>query len=273
MKSISILLATSVLALGYSITAAADSQLIDNSPHFGETGWEVSLGAGIFSATDNINLYKRDDDDLENGFFVPLEATYIGERFYFKADEVQGLVLGYTLTQDQNWAIDAVLSPRFAGPIDNDLLEDADLDDRDPDLHAGIRYSMYFDDSLIRLDASRDISGTHDGYILSAAYDHEWQIRNWLVTGTASVDYISKDMTDYYVGVDRDEATGQFPVYQAEGAVITGIALDAEYPLNENWTFNTVLGYLILGDEIEDSPITNDDGKLAMISTSVRYHF
>jgi len=273
MKSFSTLLATSVLALGYSLTATADSQLVENSPHFGETGWEVSIGAGIFSASDNTNLYKRDDDDLENGFFIPLEASYIGERFYFKADEVEGLVLGYTLTQDQNWAIDAVLSPRFTGPIDNDLLEDADLDDRDPDLHAGLRYSRYFNHSLIRLDASRDISGRHDGYILSAAYDHEWQIRNWLVTGTASVAYISEDMTDYYAGVDRDEATSQFPVYQADSAFITGFALDAEYPLNEDWTFNTLLGYFILDDEIEDSPITNDVGELAMIFTSVRYHF
>ncbi len=273
MKSLSILLAASTLALGYSMTASADSRLVDNSPHFGETGWEVSVGAGLFSATDNISLYKRDDDDQESGFFVPIEASYIGERFYFKAGQFEGLVLGYTLTQDQNWAIDAVLSPRFAGPVDNELLEDADLDDRDPDLHAGLRYSLYFDDSLIRLDVSRDIANTHDGYILSATYDKEWQIRNWLVTGTAAIAYISEDMTDYYAGVDSDEATSKFTVYQAEGAIITGLSLDAEYPINEDWTFNTQLSYLVLDDEIEDSPITNDDGEIAAISSSVRYHF
>jgi len=272
MKSLSIL-TSSVLILGASMSVVADSRLIDNSPHFGEVGWEVSLGVGVFSATDNTNIYKRDDDEFENGIFIPLDASYIGERFYFKTDEFEGLLLGYTLTQDQNWAIDAVLSPRFIGPADNDLLEDADLDDRDPDLHAGLRYSLYFNDSLIRLDVSKDIANTHDGYILSASYDKEWQLRNWVVTGTAAVAYISEDMTDYYVGVDSDEATSKFPVYQAEGAVLTGLSLGAEYPINEDWTFNTLLSYLVLDDEIEDSPITNDDGEIAAISTSVRYHF
>ena len=273
MKLFSALLTTSVLALGVTGPASAESQLVENSPHFGETGWEVSVGVGLFSATDNTNLYKRDDDDFESGIFIPVEASYIGENFYFKAGEFDGLLLGYTLTQDQNWALDAVLSPRFVGPIDNDLLEDADLDERDPDLHAGLRYSLYFDRSLVRVDVSRDISGAHDGYIIGAAFDREWQLRNWMLTGTAAVAYVSEDMTDYYFGVDNDEATTRFPVYRAKGAVITALVLDAEYPLNEDWTFNTALAILAVDEELEESPISNDDGEIAMVSTSVRYHF
>lgn len=261
------------LLLGLPImhTALAQSQLIDSSPHFGEPGWEVSLGAGLFSASDNINIYKRDDDDYEEGFFVPVDASYIGESFYFKANELEGLLLGYTLLQNQNWALDALISPRFLGPIDNDLLDD--LDDRDPDLHAGVRYSVYFDDSLIRLDISKDIANTHDGHAISASYDKEWQLKNWLITGTASAAYISEEVTDYYYGVDNGESTTQFPVYRAKGALITIFAIGAEYPINENWTFNANLLYTLLDDEIKDSPISIDDNELSEVSTSLRYHF
>ena len=251
--------------------AFAESNLIDNSPHFGETGWEVSLGVGLFSASDNLTVYKRDDDDFKDGVFVPLNASYIGEHFYFTAEEREGLILGYTLIQNQNWAIDALLSPRFPGTIDNDLLED--LDDRDPDLHLGLRYSAYFDDSLIRFDVSRDVSGRDNGFTVGASYDREWQLKNWIVTGTAAMTYISEDVTDYYFGVDSNEASTKFPIYRADSTLISALALDAEYPLNEDWTFNANLALIILGSEIEESPISIDEKHISVASTSLRYHF
>ncbi len=273
MKQIVTLFTGTLFLLGFAGTqiTSADSRLIDNSPHFGEPGWEVSVGAGLFSASDNIDIYKRNDDDYEDGFFIPVDASYIGENFYFRANELEGLLLGYTLIQNQSWAIDALLSPRFIGPIDNDLLDN--LDDRDPDLHAGVRYSLYLEDSLVRLDISRDIAGTHDGHTISASYDREWQVKNWLITGTVSAAYISEDVTDYYYGVDNSESTSQFPVYRAEGALITNLAIGAEYPINENWTFNANLLYTLLGDEISESPVTIEDNELSNISTSLRYHF
>jgi len=273
MKFITKILGSSLLTFSYALTASAsaDSNLVDNSPHFGETGWEVSLGAGLFSASDNLTVYKRDDDDFEEGVFVPLNASYIGEHFYFTAEEREGLILGYTLVQNQNWALDALLSPRFPGTIDNDLLED--LDDRDPDLHLGLRYSAYFDDSLIRLDVSQDISDRDNGFTIGASYDREWQLKNWIVTGTAALTYISEDVSDYYFGVDSDEASTKFPVYRADSTLISALALDVEYPLSEDWTFNANLALIILGNEIENSPISIDENKISVASTSLRYHF
>ncbi len=273
MKPLLPIITGALLLLGLAVTQStfAQSKLIDNSPHFGEQGWEVSVGAGLISASDNIDIYKRDNDDYEEGFYVPLDASYIGESFYFKANELEGLILGYTLMQNQAWALDALLSPRFIGPIDNDLLDD--LDERDPDLHAGVRYSLYFDDSLIRLDISKDIANTHDGHTVSASYVKEWQLKNWLVSGTASTAYVSEKVTNYYYGVNASEATSQFPVYNAEDTFITSLSINAEYPLDESWTFNANLLYVFLGDEIKDSPVTIDDNDLSAVSTSLRYHF
>ena len=273
MKQIVTNLIGTLLLLGCPVvqTAFAQSQLIDSSPHFGEPGWEISVGAGLFSASDNFNIFKREDDDFRDGLFIAVEGSYIGESFYFKANELEGLILGYTLVQNQNWAIDALLSPRFIGPIDNDLLDS--LDERDPDLHAGVRYSIYLDDSLIRLDLSRDIANTHNGHTISASYDKEWQVKNWLITGTVSAAYISKEVTDYYYGVDNAESTSQFPTYRANGALVSTLAVGAEYPLNENWTFNANLLYTSLDDEIRDSPVTINDNVISKVSSSLRYHF
>jgi outer membrane protein len=273
MKQLATILTTSLITLSFALTqnASANSKLVDDSPHFGETGWEASVGAGFFGASDNLTIYKRDDDDYKDGIFIPIDASYIGEQFYFKAEVREGLILGYTLIRNQNWAIDALLSPRFLGTIDNDLLED--LDDRDPDLHLGLRYSSYFDDSLIRLDVSQDISDRDNGFTIGASYDKEWQLKNWIVTGTVTITYISEDVTDYYYGVDNDEATNQFPVYRGDASLISAVAIDAEYPLAENWTFNANLAYFMLGDEIKDSPITIDEDSISIVSSSLRYHF
>ena len=265
--------ATTILSATLLSTASqasmADSTITHDNPHFGDKGWEVSVGIGVLSATDTI--YQRDDDDYEKGIHIPLNLTWYGERFHFTADEEEGLLLGYTLARNNNWAIDGILSPRGAGPFDNDLLED--LDDRDIDFHAGVRYTQYGDDNVIKLEASNDISNTHDGFILSASYEQEWQIKNWIITSAAGIGYVSEDMIDYYFGVDSSEATAEFSQYEAEETTITTLSVKAEYPVNENWVFNTQLTHALLGDEITDSSITTNDDSLSVFTTAMVYQF
>ena len=260
---------SAVLLATVSQFSVADATITHDNPHFGDKGWEVSVGIGVLSATDSI--YQRDDDDYEKGIYIPLDLTWYGENFHFTADEKEGLLLGYTLARNNNWALDGILSPRGAGPFDNDLLED--LDDRDIDFHAGVRYTQYGEDNVIKLEASKDISNTHDGFILSASYEQEWQIKNWIVSGGVGIGYVSEDMIDYYFGVNNSEATADFPQYDADETTIASISARAEYPVNENWVFNTQLTHAFLGDEITDSSITTNDDGLTVFTTAMVYQF
>lgn len=270
MKHIKPYIAASCLLLGGAIHHSSQAEsAITKNPHFGDKGWDISLGLGVFSASDS--LYQRDDDDNQKGVFIPLELTFYGDNFHFTLDENEGLLLGYTVMKNEDWAIDAILSPRFVGPEDNDLLDH--LDDRDPDLHAGLRYTFYHNKNRLQLEVSQDISDTHDGYILSASYEKEWQARNWLFTGGITAAYISEKMTDYYFNVSDAEATVQFPAYNADDTTLAVVEIRAEYPINEHWVFNTHLAVLKFGEEVLDSPISSDKSSLSVITTDISYHF
>ncbi|MFT5505189.1 MAG: outer membrane scaffolding protein for murein synthesis (MipA/OmpV family) [Gammaproteobacteria bacterium] len=251
------------------IVGQTDSTFTQKSPHFGDRGWDVNLGIGIGVASDSI--YKRNDDDREKGIYIPLTATWYGESFHFTADEREGLLLGYTIAKTANWAVDGLLSPRFFGPIDNELLDH--LDDRNGDFHAGVRYTLYGDDNVIKLEVSKDISNTHDGFILSASYEQEWQVKNWIVRGSASAAFISEDMIDYYFNVSGDEATVAFPAYNGSASRLAYISASTEYPINENWIFKTQIAHIIPGDEIKDSPITSDKESWSAGTAGVTYKF
>lgn len=259
----------STLLLATSPLIFADSQLATQNPHFGEKGWDVEAVVGLVSVSDLI--YKSEDDD-KNSLLLGINATYYGEDFYFVADDDEGLLLGYNLNKSDQSALDVILAPRFSGfDPEDDLLKD--LDERKTDLHAGLRYTQYMGDSVYKFEVSKDISDRHDGFILGALYEKEWQHKNWLITGGASAAYISEKMTDYYFGVDADEATTTFTTHNAEETVLIGLSLKAEYPINENWVASGTINHLMSDGNVADSPITEDNDHITAVSAAIKYHF
>lgn len=275
MKILTPFILSSTLALGaLPLSAIADSKLATQNPHYGEKGWDVEVMAGLGTVSNHLLSYKTNDDDEKNKnfAFITFNTSYFGEKFYFKADDEDGLFLGYNLHKDGDSALDVFLAPEFFGPSDdNDLL--SHLDDRDVDLHAGLRYTKYMGDSLYEIDFSSDISGAHGGYILSASYEKEWQKKNWVITGAVSAGYVSSDMTDYYFGVDDNEATANFSAYQAGAYGFATAGVKAEYPINENWVFMAAVSHLISNDEVADSTISDDKDSTSAAIASIKYHF
>ena len=248
----------------------AQSEIKTDSPHFGEKGWDFELGIGALTFSDSI--YKDDDVDGNSGVLPLINISYFDDNFHFILDREDGLLLGYTVYRQKDWAADIILSPRFEGPEDdNDTLDF--LDERDPDLHAGLRWSFYGTDSRLKLEASKDISGAHNGYIVSTEYQQEWQVRNWLLTGRAGISYLSAKGVDYYLGVNSSEATVEFPSYEADAEFIYGVGIKAEYPINENWVFEATAGTGYLGSEITNSPISSGENQITGATIGAIYHF
>ena len=242
----------SMLAMG----AHADqpSSLHDLSPHYGEDGWDIALGLGV-GAVDKA-FYVGDGSGRSGVVTVVGDVTYQKGRFYFAANDIDGLVAGITLARTDNWVFDATITPGFEGVDfgDNDQLKH--LKNRKPDGLLGLRMSRYGDHSRLTLSAGKDVTGAHDGYDVTAEYFHEWQLKNWLLTGSAGVGYFSGKMVNHIVGVSEDEATAQFPVYQADAGYGARLALKAEYPLSEHWIFTSYAGAIGASSAFTDSPIT-----------------
>ena len=66
-------------------------------------------------------------------------------------------------------------------------------------------------------------------------------------------------MTDYYFGVPADEATPIRPAYSPDEEWNTSVSLVATYIINPSWLVMGGFSYTVLGDEIQDSPIVEED--------------
>lgn len=261
-------LALAITLSGSASVWAQDSNLRSSGIHYGDDGWDVSLGLGIAVGEGDLYL-GQDASDVEAAILGG--ATYRKGRFFFAADDDNGIQIGYSLIQKEDWVIDAVFGPVFAADFDNND-ELKHLDNRDIDGHLGLRYSRYGEHNRISFGIGRDVIDTHDGWAASAEYSHEWQIKNWLVTGNVGLAHISEKMANHIAGVGASEATIAIPAFQAKAGNVGWFGLDAEYPVTEKWVFQTALYTLAISDEFSDSPITDDDSTTTAL-VGMKYQF
>ena len=260
------------IAIGCSgnVWAGEDSDLRRTGVHYGEDGWDVGLGLGVGSGSEG-GIYI--DDDPDASVVILGGITYRKGRFFLAAEEDNGFEIGYSLIQKQDWVVDAVFGPAFGAYFEgNSKLEH--LDDRDIDGQLGLRYSLYGDHNRISLGLSQDVIDAHDGWVASAEYLHEWQFKNWLVTGSAGLAHISDKMANHMVGVSANEATAAIPAYTPDAGNIAWFGVKTEYPVTEKWVFQARADTRVLDDEFEDSPITeNDTNAVSSLVVGMKYQF
>jgi MipA family protein len=253
------------------VSLAQNSELRTGSPHFVEDGWDVQLGAGLVSSSGE--LYRGMKD--EHGLTGLLDIGYSNGNFYFIANEEDGILLGYSLLRDENWVLDAVLGPKFGMDFtDSDEFDGQlrHLGNREVDGHFGARFTWYGDANRVSMSLTRDVTGVHDGYLATADYQQEWQLRNWLVTGRAGLALFSAKMTNYMAGVSASEATSAFPQFKADPGQAVFFDVIADYPVNENWIFEAKLTLIKISSEFTESPIAGDD-TLTVLTTGLKYQF
>lgn len=246
---------------------AGASHILMDSPHHGESGWDISLGPAFYVVGNEFVVGMEDADAI--GPALLSDISYQNNNFYFFFNSTGGIAAGYSLYKNKDWIIDVVAGPKFGLP-ENDKLKT--IEERQFDFHGGIKLYHYGENNLFAVEVSQDISGAHDGALLSAEYLHEFQIKNWVLTLGAAIAFISEDMIDYYFGIDADEANSNFPVYQAGSSKALFGHLKLEYPINEKWIFASYL-LTVKGDStIKNSPITSSDFSSVLL-TGVRYRF
>ncbi len=192
----------------------------------------------------------------------PLVA-WQGERFFW-----QGLTGGMHVHKGEHFTFDLLLAGRFDGFDIKDLgrrelaangLDAALLSDRHDAADAGVAATWKGAAGSLRLRALADITGTSEGYELSADYGYPIQAgRTRLVPGVG-VRLLSEDMADYYYGtLDREVARG-VQAYRPGSVVIPQVSLDVMRPLVGKWNVIGSLEYQLLPDEITDSPFIEPD--------------
>ncbi|MET0072422.1 MAG: MipA/OmpV family protein [Candidatus Thiodiazotropha sp.] len=242
--TLSTLAAAVVLSLGSQQVSAGEWRV----------GANVAGGKNPFLGEDNVAV------------LIPMIA-YKGERFHanlgnpgisFFNGSTNFAGLGYTIVQADDYNIDLVGRVRAMGlyPEDNDELEG--LDDRDPGFDIGVsaRWQTGFGELNAQLLA--DVSDTSDGQEVILSYAYPLKHGQWSLRPELGVSWQSSNMTDYYFGVDSDEATARRAVYEADAAVTPFAGVEFAYAFDQRIDLVGGVGVGRLGDEISDSPIVDE---------------
>jgi outer membrane protein len=243
------------LALSAAMALAASMAYADEllAPPTSGAKIPFSLGAGV--------IYKekpyRNYDNDEKVQLAPL-IMYQGEHFFFR-----GANFGWMFVNRPN------IEFAIRGEIRNDGYDSGDanilreMDDRDPTLDGGAHFIWRPDGGpfALTLVAVHDLTDEYDGYELRADGSYAWKPNdNWTVRFGAGVVQQSDDLVDYYYGVKASEARPGRPAYSGDDTTNIRLQTIASWrPDGSRFTYLFGGRFEFLGDEIDDSPLTDED--------------
>ena len=161
---------------------------------------------------------------------------------------------------------------RFEGYDPDKSAALAGMKTRNPAFEVGMSVATGGDWGIAQLKYVGDITGTHEGYEVSAAYQMPLQVDRWTLVPSLSVDWRSKELVDYYYGVRDDEVQVGRPAYRGRAGLNVTAGIGVDYQLSDHWNIVGGADITYLGDNIQDSPIIAKDTE-SSVYTALVYRF
>jgi len=244
----------------FSLVGAALVVCVSNTTLADE--FSVSTGTRPITAGLGI-LYKdkpyKDYDNDEKTNLVPV-ILYEGENFF-----VRGSSLGWKFVQSKGLEF-AVVGEYLADGYDS---SDSDylrgMSDRDPSFGVGAHVIWNPEALGFKLTAVTDVSDNSDGDQIRGEVFYKYRTGDWMFKPSAGFVWQSDDYNDYYYGVKNNEVNNSIgrTAYSANDDFNYRLGAVAVYQQKTSpWMYAGGLRYDILGNEIEDSPIVDNDNEL-----------
>ena len=235
---------------------------------------EFSVGTGKRPITIGIGaLYKdkpyEDYDSSEKTSGVPI-VLYEGAHFF-----ARGSTIGWDFMDSD------ALELAIIGEIMNDGYDSDDSDfltgmsDRDPSFALGGHVVWQPENLGLKLAAVTDMADNSDGTQVRGEVFYAHRTGNWMLKPYAGIVWQDEDYNDYYFGVRTREAIPAIrrTAYSADSDFNYRFGAVAVYQRKTSpWMYIGGLRYDLLGDEIDDSPIVDDDNELTAL-LGVAYTF
>ncbi|WP_372393370.1 MipA/OmpV family protein [Xanthomonas sp. NCPPB 3582] len=193
---------------------------------------------------------------------IPL-VLFEGQRFFFR-----GISGGAHLVNGDSFGLDAIVALRLDGVDAKDLgaaelarngIDRALLEDRDHGVDVGLAGVWRVGAGELELTAKGDVTGTSDGYELTARYGYAIDIGRGQLTPSISVSHLSKDLANYYYGTRDAEVARGVVDYAPGSATVTSVGLTYLRPIGQRWQLLTRLQYSVLPGALSDSPLLEPD--------------
>jgi outer membrane protein len=165
--------------------------------------------------------------------------------------DIAGPAWSFSATAEREFYIGAGLDEWDADRGDSPALQDMTELDRAINLRVGGAWKLAT--GTVSTDFAQDVAA-HEGAQAKLRYtyhpDTPLNLRPY-----AELQWLSADLTDYYVGVDAAEAKAGRPVYQADDSLALKVGVKMEKPLNDRLTLVGGVSATGYGSAIADSPI------------------
>ena len=215
----------------------------------------LTIGAGITY----IDRPYEDFDSDEKTIFTPV-ILYEGKHLF-----ARGQTVGWDFTSSDEWELAVIAEYLLYGyeESDSDFLDG--MRDRAPSIGVGGHVVWTPNEFGIKLAAVTDVADESEGSQVRGKLFYVSKFGDgFTVTPSFSVIWQDEDFNDYYYGVRTSEATMIRPAYEADDDINYRFGLNASYQKpGSPWRYMGAISYELLGDEIDDSPIVEDDSVLS----------
>ena len=169
--------------------------------------------------------------------------------------DITGPAWSFSATPEREFYVGAGLDEWDHERGDSAALQDMGELDRAINLRVGGAWKVTT--GVVSADLAQDVAA-HEGAQAKLRYTHHPDIPLQL-RPYAELQWLSADLTDYYVGVDAAEAKAGRPVYQADDSLALKVGVKIEQPINRRLTLVGGVNATGYGSAITDSPIIEND--------------
>ena len=139
------------------------------------------------------------------------------------------------------------------------------LDDRWSSVTAGLNYRLTTAYGVGSVSIAGDVLGYSNGIIAEASYAYPIRLEMLTITPMLGVQWTDTNYNNYYYGVSFGESRlSGVRAYEPESAFSPNGGLTARLLLSENWSVFVNGKATLLGAEIQDSPIVEDNIKYSL---------
>jgi len=256
----------SLLLTFVSVSAfAADPQHENETTVFDKTfSWQLMGGvSGVYQQNALKGVKQSEFEDYLNVSLL-LDLYYKGffiQSNHRRSDAVTlGGEIGYELMVEDNWELDIIHKTYLTGYDPEILIKNsnhgiptlAGLKERDFGQGLGVRYSHFYNDAILSVDIA---ALSTDGWVADIFYSQLIPYRNWDIYLGAGFTHYSKNVTDYFVGVNRNEVSAARPFYSPGSSYKAQLEIFARYPISKSWSFNGGITQSYYSTPIGNSPI------------------
>ena len=235
----------------FTITTSLAQPVPDSPPK------EHELQIGL-AAVNSQSIYLGGSS--QSRVFPAIDYQY--KRFYVQAGDI-----GFNLIDDKNWELDFGLGVNLVGDTDRGdsrLLQDLPNLSFPVNTFVSAQYKSKI--GLFKIKHNHEINNKHNGSSTSLSYSAPIFYKRWLIMPQLSYEHHTEEVVNYFFGVSPIDATVDIPAYQTGSAHSYQLGVLGLFEINDQWSFVGNIQNEYYSDEINNSPIVEDDQRLSVFA-------